>query len=96
MAEVGDVENSVDEARWDVVFTRISALQEFGYHAGISSIMWATDSLNGGLSNLDWRLLQPELSKMRLTWTNEILDHARTNNVFFPESGNTVDDSEVE
>jgi hypothetical protein len=75
-----------DDARWDVVFTRISGLQEYGYHAGISSIMWAPDSLNGGLSELNWQSLRPELTKMREIWTNEILDHARTNGVFFPSA----------
>jgi hypothetical protein len=85
-----------DEARWDVVFTRLSGLQEYGDHAGISSIMWAADSLNGGLSKLDWQLLHPELNKMRGVWTDEILEHARTNNVFFPAVDDTENDKELE
>ena len=75
-----------EEALWDVVFTRISGLQEYGYHSGLEGLMWATDSLNGGLSNLDWAALHVELSKMREIWTNQILEHARANKVFFPQA----------
>jgi hypothetical protein len=46
--------------------------------------MWATDSLNGGLSDLNWPALQVELSRMRQVWTQQILGHAREQNAFFP------------
>jgi hypothetical protein len=87
---------ATNEALWDVVFTRISGLQEYGYHAGISSIMWATDSLNGGLSGLEWKELGPELTKMRGVWTDEILNHAVQNNAFFPPTENEEPQSEIE
>jgi hypothetical protein len=85
-----------NEALWDVVFTRISGLQEYGYHAGISSIMWATDSLNGGLSELNWQSLRVELTRMREIWTEEILNHAQQNNVFFPSPGDGEAEPEAE
>ena len=39
-----------EQAIWDVVLTRLSALQEYGWHAGIESLMWATDAVNGNLA----------------------------------------------
>jgi hypothetical protein len=43
-----------EQARWDVLFMKLGAVQEYGFHAGLEHRMWATDSLNGGLSELDW------------------------------------------
>ncbi len=85
VAEGDDPKASEQEALWDVVFTRISAVQEYGYHAGIEKLMWATDSLNGGLSELDWPALRIELTKIRQVWIDQILTHARDNDVFFPQ-----------
>lgn len=48
------LEEAQSEARWDVVFARLAGVQEYGFHAGQESLMWATDHLNGGLSRLDW------------------------------------------
>jgi hypothetical protein len=80
-----DLEVASQEALWDVVFTRISGLQEYGYHAGLESVMWATDSLNSGLAELNWPALRDELSKMRPVWTEQILSHAQQQDVFFPQ-----------
>lgn len=77
-------EEAAAEAIWDVVFVRLSAIQEYGFHAGIESLMWATDSLNGGLSELDWPRLQAEVAAIRPRWTHEIITHARSEHVFFP------------
>src|SRR5208282_3267451 len=83
---------TLDEARkealWDVVFGRISALQEYGWHAGLEELMWATDSLNGALSEFDWKRLKEELAAKRKRWTKQIIDHARKEGAFFfPDPG---------
>jgi hypothetical protein len=79
---------TIDEARtealWDVVFARISALQEYGWHAGLEELMWATDTLNGALSEFDWNRLIAELANKRQRWTAQIITHAREEGVFFP------------
>lgn len=71
-------------ARWDVFFTKLGAVQEYGFHAGIEDLMWATDSLNGGLSELDWDALMQELHQVRGAWTGSIISHAQSEHVFFP------------
>ena len=38
------------QALWDVIFTRLSGLQEYGWHSGLEYLVWITDQLNGGLS----------------------------------------------
>ncbi|MBI1209772.1 MAG: hypothetical protein GC191_21135 [Azospirillum sp.] len=72
------------EALWDVVFCRLSTLQEYGWHASLEDLRWVTDSLNGSLSNFDWPALKRELMEFKETWTEEIIDHAKRNEVFFP------------
>jgi hypothetical protein len=73
-----------EQARWDVIFAKLSAVQEYGFHAGLENIMWVTDTLNGGLSELDWSRLQPELAQQRSQLINQIIEHATEQHVFFP------------
>jgi hypothetical protein len=73
-----------EQALWDVVFTRLAALQEYGFHSGIEDLMWVTDSLNGGLSELNWRVLRDDIAKQRSQWSDRIIMHARSEHVFFP------------
>jgi hypothetical protein len=91
-----DLESATQEALWDVVFTRLSGLQEYGYHAGLESVMWATDSLNSGLSELNWSVLRDELSHMRQIWTGQILTHAREQGAFFPAEETQIAEIEAE
>lgn len=72
------------EAAWDVFFTRLSGIQEYGFHAGIESLMWAGDQLNGALTELDWTGLKPELMRKSAVWTDLIVDHANSEGAFFP------------
>lgn len=87
--EIEDVKN---EALWDVVFSRIALLQEYGFHSGIEDLMWASDALNGGLSCLDWSKLKDELKAVSEAWVSKILSHAIGENVFFPEPEQAICD----
>ncbi len=81
----GDDEQSVaDDAVWDVVFSRLAAIQEYGWHSGLQELLWATDGFNGALTDFDWDLLQPELAAKRRTWTEQVIDHAKQQGEFFP------------
>src|SRR5208282_4055783 len=31
---------------WDVIFVRMSAIQEYGWHAGLERLIWASDAVN--------------------------------------------------
>lgn len=84
--EHDDPEQVRQEALWDVVFARIGGIQEYGFHAGIEGLMWATDELNGGLSNLDWLMLKSELTTKSQEWTETIISHAVDEGVFFGAS----------
>lgn len=83
VGENGDPGQVCQEALWDVVFARIGGVQEYGFHAGIEGLMWATDDLNGGLSNLDWSMLKLELMIKSQEWTESIISHAVDEGVFF-------------
>ncbi|MFI5457028.1 MAG: hypothetical protein ACHRXM_16405 [Isosphaerales bacterium] len=81
--ETSDSETA-DEATWDVVFVRLSALQEYGWHAGLEPLMWASDTVNSSLSELDWPRLQGELKLQRGLWIKQIVSHAKAHGEFFP------------
>ena len=73
------------DAAWDVFFTRLSGVQEYGFHAGIETLMWSTDELNGGLVNLDWSALSAELAIEVPKWTDLIIEHATQEGEFFSQ-----------
>jgi hypothetical protein len=79
-----DPEAVSDDALWDVVFTRIGAIQEYGWHSGLERLMWATDELNGALVSFDWKELQPQLVEFSELCTKEIISHAKAEDEFFP------------
>lgn len=79
------------QAIWDTVFVRLSAIQEYGWHAGMEKLTWITDQLNGGLSDLHWSKLQPELQQLRTNWIKEVILHAKDNNEFFPPPDTNLD-----
>lgn len=80
-----DIATARTDALWDVVFTKLAGLQEYGFHAGLENLMWVTDELNGSLSAFDWERLRIELSQQRKTWTDLMIAHAVQQGVFFPE-----------
>jgi hypothetical protein len=84
------------EAVWDVFFTRLSGIQEYGFHSGIETLMWATDQLNGSLSALDWPGLACELHARQPEWTDVIITHAAREGAFFPAQPQWEDSEEPE
>lgn len=76
-------ENARTQALWDVVFSRIAGLQEYGWHSGLEGLVWVTDTLGEGLADLDWDKLKVDLAAARPKITEAILRHARDNGGFF-------------
>jgi len=80
----GDDANEVGlDAMWDVVFCRLSSVQEFGWHSGIEELLWASDSLNGALGELNWEKLKDEFARQKKEWTRLIIGHAKKEGHFF-------------
>ncbi len=65
-------------------------------HKGLENLMWATDQLNGALTTLDWRALRHELDAKALEWTEQIIQHATSENAFFPTQPQWEDTEESE
>ena len=80
------------EALWDVVFVRLSAIQEYGWHAGLEKLMWASDAVNGSLVDLNWPVLQQELQNLRHEWIHDVITHARAHGAFFPKADSDEQD----
>jgi len=83
------------QALWDVIFCRLSGIQEYGWHAGLQDLMWASDRVNGGLAEMNWKLLKEELGKVKKVWTGMIISHAKGQELFFSstdQQGDAEDD----
>jgi hypothetical protein len=76
---------TADEAEWDVLFARLSCIQEYGFHSGIDELMWATDHVNGALAALDLIGVRQELDKKSPEWVEKVIRHAADNGAFFPD-----------
>lgn len=81
--EIG--EDIHEEAVWDVFFTRLAGVQEYGFHSGIEDLIWATDKLNGALISLEWMELTNELNERTGDWTQMVIGHATKEGEFFTQ-----------
>ena len=73
------------EALWDVVFTRFSLLQEYGWHASLDELRWITDEVNGSLTEFDWRKLHEDLAQLKDRLTEHVIKHAQAAGIFFDQ-----------
>ncbi len=89
-------EEATQDAVWDVAFARLSGLQEYGWHAGIESLTWITDSLNGSLSELNWPGVRKQLESVKGKWTDRIIQHAKDEKVYFALKSDTDEPEEGE
>lgn len=85
-----------EEANWDVFFTRLGGIQEYGFHAGIGELMWATDQLDGALVDLDWGKLRAELESKREDWIERVIRQVRDQGAFFNQLGEDEEAGEYE
>ena len=84
------------EAVWDVFFTRLSGVQEYGFHSGIESLMWASDQLDEAFVALDWDALQRELQIKSSQWMELVIQHASDEGAFFPSQPDLEEAEAVE
>ncbi len=75
-----------EDALWEVVFGRLSTIQEYGYHSGLTDLIEVSDRLNGALVEFDWPNLASEMKSVSVDWTRLVIEHADENDEFFPES----------
>jgi hypothetical protein len=78
-----DVETTRNDALWDVMFVRISGIQEYGFHAGLEDLMWATDAIGESLAGFDWDEFHPRIKEKKEEWVDLIQKHAKDEGVFF-------------
>jgi hypothetical protein len=79
------IDEVASDALWDVIFAKLSAIQEYGWHAGLVQLVWASDAVNGSLAELNWVGLQKELHKLRHEWIQDVIFHAKAHDAYFPK-----------
>jgi hypothetical protein len=72
-----------EEALWDLVFIKLSLLQEYGWHAGLEYLLWFPDALGDAIVNFDWGHLKPHLESLQPGITKMIIEHARNEGEYF-------------
>jgi hypothetical protein len=80
-----DEASAREDARWDLFFTQLSGLQEYGWHSGLENLMWASDEVSGGLADLDWAQVELDLAVTYPRWMESIMRHAQEHNEFFTQ-----------
>ena len=99
--DINSIEQDIDDdvredAVWDVFFTKLSGVQEYGFHSGIERLMWSTDELNGSLSSLDWAGVGRELEIKVPEWTELIIKSATDEGEFFSQNPDYGSQSDLE
>jgi methionine synthase II (cobalamin-independent) len=72
-----------EQAMWEVFFTRISGVQEFGWHASIESLKYPMTELHEYIGD-KWEKLKPALRGAKQSWTETIIELAKSEGRFFP------------
>lgn len=80
-----------DEALWELVFIRLTVLQEYGWHAGLEDLLWIPDSLGDAIVSFDWNQLKPNLSSLKATITERIITHAQNEGEYFATGDDMVE-----
>jgi hypothetical protein len=73
-------------ARWEVFFTRISGVQEYGWHAALDDLRFPMRHLATHVSDDDWNALLLTLKSIKLGWEDQVIKMAKSASVFFPKS----------
>jgi hypothetical protein len=80
-----------EDALWDLIFIRLTLLQEYGWHAGLEYLVWIPDALGDAIVDFDWERLQPHLASLRVSITETIIDHAQKEGEYFAAGDDLVE-----
>ncbi len=69
----GSEEEQRIAATWEVLFVRVSGLQEFGWHAAIDELKFPLRELGAYVAEQDWRGLRLALRALKSRWRELIL-----------------------
>jgi hypothetical protein len=78
-----------EQATWEVFFTRISGVQEFGWHASIEALKYPMTELYGYIGD-KWDKLKPALRDAKQSWTETVIELAKNEGRFFPRPSDTA------
>jgi len=81
-ADVPD-EEMRDLASWEVFYTRLSGIQEFGWHASIEALKFPMTELHSHVGGA-WNKLKPILKEVKRSWEDMVINIAKQEGRFFP------------
>lgn len=70
-------------ATWEVFYTRLSGIQEFGWHASMESLKFPMRELSSHIDG-SWSSIKPRLGEIKKRWEDEVIALATQEGRFFP------------
>ncbi len=83
----GHKKNETQElALYEVIFSRFSAIQEYGWHSSLDKFRNAPSNFVDYLINGEFEEFWPTLSETKSEWEKTLIDFAKREGVYFPDS----------
>ena len=74
-----------EQATWEVFYTRLSGIQEFGWHASMDSLKFPMRELSAYIGD-SWNSIKSILTNLKACWEDEVITLATQEGRFFPQS----------
>jgi hypothetical protein len=72
-----------DDAMWEVLFCRLSAVQEFGWHAGLAALKHPLNGASEKVAEGDWSGAYAAMAPQVPKWRHLIINRAKAAGVYF-------------
>ena len=94
-SDVCEERGGPEEALWDVVFSKLSLVQEYGWHDGLTDLQWITDSIDS-LTELNWEPIRAQLEQAIPKILGLMFEHAKENRGYFERAPVAPEDFETD
>lgn len=74
-----------EQATWEVFYTRLSGIQEFGWHASLDSLKFPMRELSAYIGD-SWNGIKSVLTDLKKRWEDEVIALATQEGQFFPQA----------
>jgi len=80
----GSEEDRRAAAGWEVLYCRISGLQEFAWHASLEVLRHPLSSVYGSIADMDMNGVRSSLATLKSSWRDQIIAKAKAEGEYFP------------
>ena len=70
---------------WEVLYCRISGLQEFAWHASLQGLLHPLSPVYGSIAGMDMASVRGSLATLKESWREQIIGKAKAEGEYFPQ-----------